>query len=61
MFSRDSGNAAVHEGEASGAAACDGMFFCRMLLEEIYTEPKRLDIAKSRRGQGLRAAVGAAV
>jgi hypothetical protein len=46
---KDDGNDGAHEGTLSKADAEDLLDFAFSLLERMYTEPKRLDLAKERR------------
>jgi hypothetical protein len=46
---KDDGNDGAHEGTLSEADAEDLSEFAFIMLERIYTEPKRIEIAKFRR------------
>jgi hypothetical protein len=46
---KDDGNDGAHEGTLSEEDASDVLDFTYVLLERIYTEPKRLELAKERR------------
>jgi len=46
---KDDGNDGAHEGTLSEEDAGDILDFTYVLLERIYTEPKRIEIAKERR------------
>lgn len=46
---REDGNDAAHDGNLAKADAGDLLDFTRLLLERVYTEPARLDLAKARR------------
>jgi hypothetical protein len=46
---KDDGNDGAHEGTLSNQDAADILDFTRVLLERIYTEPKRIELAKERR------------
>jgi hypothetical protein len=46
---KDDGNDGAHEGTLSAQDAADILDFTYVLLERIYTEPKRIELAKERR------------
>lgn len=46
---REDGNDAAHDGNLAKADAGDLLDFTRLLLERVYTEPARLNLAKARR------------
>lgn len=46
---KDDGNDGAHEGTLSEEDAADILDFTKVLLERIYTEPKRLELAQERR------------
>lgn len=46
---KEDGNDGAHEGTLSEEDAADILDFTYMLLERLYTEPKRLELAKERR------------
>jgi len=48
---KDDGNDAAHEGNLKKEDAEDILDFTYELLERIYTEPKKLELAKERRGE----------
>lgn len=46
---KDDGNDGAHEGTLTEEDATDILDFTRVLLERLYTEPKRIEMAKERR------------
>ena len=46
---KDDGNDGAHEGTLSEEDAGNILDFTRVMLERIYTEPKRIELAKERR------------
>ena len=46
---KDDGNDGAHEGTLTEEDATDILEFTRVLLERLYTEPKRIELAKERR------------
>ncbi len=46
---KDDGNDGAHEGTLSEEDAEDILDFAYVMLERIYTEPKRIELAKERR------------
>ncbi len=46
---KEDGNDGAHKGTLSEEDAEDIFDFCRIMLERIYTEPKRVELAKERR------------
>jgi Domain of unknown function (DUF4145) len=46
---KDDGNDGAHEGSLTENDAADILDFTRVLLERIYTEPKRIELARDRR------------
>lgn len=56
---KEDGNDGAHAGNLSEADAADILDFTYMLLERLYTEPKRLEMAKLRRQARRESADGA--